>query len=329
MFKNLFKNSDDRTVDVAERRIGVIGKTLSSITSKDIQEDIDKTFAEVLKEFELSESKETTIESLHKQLDEFKALNKNIYNKISTMKSVGLINTPSSTRKLKELQAEENKVTMKIQELRQQIEKSDKIKELTEVYMSKFPGYKFVDRDTMFSIMKKYTLVMGEAFTYTREIPEKSVEIIGNFQSQIEESKEIVTITREDSSWRDTPRYELGIRAKRKYEDDRFNDGIHYWSSREYTISAFKMVAPENHFSIPVISVEATRYNDAYEAPIMKLNDNNQLTFDVRDLQAAARNAQKEVLDPIATLEVEGGYIIMDAWDKEAEIPEIKNPLLN
>jgi hypothetical protein len=37
----------------------------------------------------------------------------------------------------------------------------------------------------------------------------------------------------------------------------------------------------------------------------------------------------REVLDPIAVLEVRGGYIIMNAWEKEAEIPEIINPVLN
>ena len=36
-----------------------------------------------------------------------------------------------------------------------------------------------------------------------------------------------------------------------------------------------------------------------------------------------------EVLDPIACLEVGLGYIVMCAWDEEADIPEIQNELLN
>lgn len=49
----------------------------------------------------------------------------------------------------------------------------------------------------------------------------------------------------------------------------------------------------------------------------------------LKNLNQHNEEVSKKLDDPIACLEVEGGYIIIDAWDKEALIPEICRETLN
>ena len=63
-------------------------------------------------------------------------------------------------------------------------------------------------------------------------------------------------------------------------------------------------------------------------AEAAKVIENAQRDINIAFVNELAK-IEREVLDPIACLEVDGGYIILHAWDEEAHIPEIKNDILN
>ena len=102
---NLFKKSTKAVKETA-----AIEEEL--ITSKIIQADLHKSFADVLKEFDLKLSKETEVEELRKKLENFKKNNQFILDKVSKLKELNFVNTPSITKTLKELQAKITEITL-------------------------------------------------------------------------------------------------------------------------------------------------------------------------------------------------------------------------
>lgn len=120
--------------------------------------------------------------------------------------------------------------------------------------------------------------------------------------------------------------------------------------------SPLKMVAPKDHFTIPTINLtEGYSYSLVEKLSHLNLSSislctmkDNIITFDFEELGKGLGEIKK-VLDPIALLTVNDfgyndvtlendlasaqhsfdGVIVLDAWDEEANIPEIKNENLN
>lgn len=311
---------------------------LKKVTTKDIQEDIHKSFDSILKEFDLRESKETTIENHKNNLEIFKEENKSIYSKIDKLKFLNLGNTPTAKNSLNKLKEKEEKVKDKITKLEREIREAERTQELVREYNMKYPGYKFVDDVTIVKIMEKYNLYLGEAFTYAKEIPDKSLAIIGMFSTEIKQSEKVYQLIIDGSSrWN---RYSIRLKPKvqlkpipmsdtdsRGYSTTSFSHNTSH-VDQEFVLSDFKIIAPMSHFEIPM-KTHTDAYGDTIVTPLAIFNaQSRKMELSTRELNKAEEKRQ-EILDPIAVLEVKGGYIIMDAWDKEADIPEIKNPILN
>jgi hypothetical protein len=328
MIANWFKNKKEDTT------IQAVVKQEKVITSKDIQEDLHKSFQDVLAEFGLKESKETEIESLEESLKIFRDKNKEVIDKIKVLKDLNLTSTPSVTKSLEVLIVKEREYGNEIFKIKEQIRKSENIKRLSEEYSLKYPCYKFIDDKTMFKIMEKYDLVLGEAFMYGREIPTENLSIIANFTKEIKESeKTLQLISRHfsrsvDYSFIEKPKVEI-IEKTAEDLDFRFmrmssNDTR---IEREFKVSKFKIIAPESHFTVPTYETYTFDF-DKKNVELLEVGKDRKYTFSVKSLNDIEAK-KREVLDPIACLEVDGGYIVMTAWDKEAEIPEIKNTFLN
>jgi len=327
MFK-FFKMAEKETLKVQTQNVEIIN-------SKVIQADIHRSFESVLKEFDLVQSKESKIEDLRTKLETFKEENKSVYNKIEILNTLNLSATPSVRLSLEKLRDKEIKVWEKIMKIRAEIKNTEGIKNYVAEYHLKYPSYKFIDDTTMVNIMKKYDLVLGEAFTYGREIPDDNLAVISQFSVEIKESEETYILYSNDASSRcshfSIVKQEKKVITNEYWKCTRVEDYSNFSSKQmlsSYITSKFKMIAPENHFKVPTFkNVDWERKN--IDVPIMKLNPNTRKyefnTSTLNDMEAKKR----EVLDPIACLEVAGGYIIMSAWDKEAEIPEIQNTFLN
>ncbi len=308
-------------------------ETEKPITSKDIKEDIHLTFAEVLEELNVQQSKEGKVDSLKAKLNSFKKENKEIYDKVEKLTRFGFTNTPSASQTLVQLKNKEGEINREINVIENQIKKTKEISDLNDLYGKIYPSYKFIDRDTMISIMKKYDLVMGHTFMYAKEIPTKSLSLIDNFSDEIvfEERNLIassyVTIPSSDSYEFRSAEPKILDALEKEYKRSM---SMH---QRERIVETFKysnlkMVAPESHFNIPC--VDMYDWNDNYlSVPVFKIDEETRMFTEDTEKVSEIEKKRREVLDPIASLEVKGGYIIIDAWDKEADIPEIKNPKTN
>lgn len=302
------------------------------ITSKEIQEDLYKSFQNILNEFDLKESKETEIENLKVKLKNFNEENKDIYNKIEILKNLGLSSTPTATKSLEKLRFQESKIRKNIEKIESEIKKVEKLKELTLKYSVEYPFYKFIDDETMIRIMHKYDLVLGEAFMYNREIPYENLEIINIFSEKIKATEKTMQLVRTYRSGFNIATFSFAEKIERDRINTKMYDCVkayrHESVVKEFTVSDFKMVAPESHFTVPIYAMEDIRNRKTVDVPLLTVNSNRKYKFTTEKVNELEKK-NREVLDPIACLEVEGGYIIMTAWDKEAEIPEIKSTFLN
>lgn len=312
--------------NISEVKTEVKTETEKTITSKDIKEDIHLTFAEVLEELNVQQSKEGKVDSLKAKLNSFKKENKEIYDKVEKLTRFGFTNTPSASKTLVQLENKESEINREIKNIESQIVKTKEISDLNDLYSKKYPSYKFIDRDTMISIMKKYDLVMGHTFMYAKEIPTKSLSLIDNFSSEIvfKEKNLVETWWRGMSSFSKNYRFE---NKELKKEDNFLADKEGKTTIKTFKYSNLKMVAPESHFEIPIVLMEDG--NGYLDVPVFKINKETRMFEEDIKKVLEVEKKRREVLDPIASLEVKGGYIIIDAWDKEAEIPEIKNPKTN
>jgi hypothetical protein len=344
MFKNIFSNkvkTIEPTVSVEEP------KQKQAINSKHIQKDIHMSFDKVLEQFGLNSARQDEIGKLRTRLSGFKEQNLEIYEKIDKLKRLGFNNTPSAKKTLKKLEEKENNIHTKILDLQDVINKNEALNTLIKEYSLKYPMFKFVSREVMIKIMQKYNLVLGETHLYSKEIPDRALNIIDGFSEEISNSTRdfIIDEVISTSSFSRTARYRLKEITPPKpsdYSDEYTKFGAEQKQARlryssfsgisntvyKFSTSSLKMIAPPSHFEIPLFKL-IDRQGDIMEIPMYKLNDNTRvLEIDLEEVNKISKK-NDEVLDPIACLEVKGGFIILDAWDEEANIPEIKNENLN
>tara|TARA_R110000772_G_scaffold68118_5_gene150939 strand:+ start:3549 stop:4571 length:1023 start_codon:yes stop_codon:yes gene_type:complete len=338
VFKNIFKTG----VEVASKETTVSTPVeevyAPVIDSAHIKRDMESVFEEALRQFDLSISKDSEVQVLKDKLESFKLANAAIYNKIEILKSVGLTSTPTAKSQLAKLEGDEGRHNKKIENLLLEINSAEKLKTTAETYSAKYPGYKFISKEVMISIMKKYNLVMGEACTYSKEIPDESLSIISKFKDQIEDSKKVYQLS--DSGYGSYSFVPLAKEIAKEEVDWQWQMNKAMMLSRggrgetvlgHYELSDFKMVAPESHFKIPIMQVKS--YSSRSESedlgmPVFVYGEDRIYRFNQEALDKVNKK-NIEVLDPIACLEVGLGYIVMCAWDEEADIPEIQNELLN
>jgi hypothetical protein len=332
----------DKVEEVEEVEVGEVEEVKKVINSDHIQKDITLTFAKVLDEHNLTPTKLGEIEILKAKMGEYKDANSDIYQKIESLNLLGFTNTPTAKKSLKELQEKTKEFDIKIQNIQKEIDKSESIKNLTDTYLKKYPMYKFIDKDSMISIMKKYDLVLGDSFMYCKEIPDKALSIIENFSEEILESKEYNLIYF-CSYWSDSGFYSskyivkkgknLSSLLKKAEKDISNGDKLsesHPWKEHQIVglveSTNLKMIAPQTHFN----EIKELEYNGQkinFRTSILKLDEKTRmLSIDLNEVNKELEMI--DILDPIACLKVEGGYIILDAWDEEADIPEIQNPMI-
>lgn len=312
------------------------------IDSAFIQKDIAATFDSVLAEFELNASKETQVEQLEQKLEGFKTQNQSVYDKIEKLKAFGFTNTPSATATLKKLEEKEANINAEKAKIQSEIDSANLLQKRIAEYKLKYPTFKFVDNDTMVSIMKKYDLWLGETSLYCKEIPDRALNIIDGFRDEIEKSTEKVEF------YMDTYRgmtMHVGVNITPVVkEEKKAKDYTEAWYLQQEAVlmsesrrsifrtdyrTKLKMIAPASHFEVVTQKIYDERRREYKECPMYLMNPATRRFEPTTKMMEEIAKSNREVLDPIACLEVDGGFIILDAWDKEAEIPEIKNQILN
>lgn len=183
----------------------------------------------------------------------------------------------------------------KSEKIESQLEAEKKEMEYIEKYSKEYPLYKFVSQRVFDEVRKKYGLYTAEPGHYIKEIPNKNLLEIENFSKSHE------------------------IEAEKYYRQD--HRGAPYEISKEAFLD---IMAEQSGYSL--VSGKYTYRNKETLLKITAPRDHfhAQLVFDEE-----TREIKVPVLDPIVTKDVEGGKIIITAWDEEAKIPEIQNPLNN
>ena len=345
MFTKIFGKKSNTAIAQVQTTEEVTDKKVI-IDSKHIQKDIYTTLDTLLFEVGVNYTRESEIETLKKNLIEFRSENSILYEKIILLKDLGFTSTPATIKQKAELEAREEAVKHEIFALEVQIRYFEKMNRLTKEYFLKYPSFKFVPTKIMDEILKKYNLFLGDTCFYGKEIPMDALEIAKGFISEINESKVKYNITKKSYSQWASVDYRVEKEVPKSNLDNSHTYAQAMWLSdhrssfhqeREYTsiletfeISNLKIVAPMSHFTIPNIIFEE-RNTPSVNVPVVKITDRNHLQICVDKLNAKAIEAAKKIaaLDPILMLEVPEGYIILKAWDEEADIIEIQNVNLN
>lgn len=281
------------------------------INSKVIQKDIKISLEKILSDLNIQSSKESKIEKLQSDLDLFRKENKEIYNKIQLLNKYGFTQTPSSTTTLKELQSKEAEIEFQIKQIQDSIDSVELIDRLQNEYRIKYPFLRFVPDNLMVSIMKKYNLFMADTIFYAKEVPNEALQMIDKYK------EEIYTV--------DESNLQAIRNSAERYLETISVDDFQAINPKAFRMSNLKIIAPMTHFNIP--SISSPRLPGKL-IPLMITNDNNIFEVNMKGIESLAMEV-REVLDPIATLKVQGGYIVLHAWDEEAKIPEIINNYLN
>ena len=152
------------------------------INSEVIQKEFEVELHELMNKISINVESDSEIESLYEEVKNFNLDNLDLKEKIEKLKSLGLVNTPSVKIKEKELQEAIEEKQNLISEKKKEIEFLKSEKEMIKHYNLKYPSYKYIPKREFLNILEKYNLVMGEAFMYAREIPDRAVNIISNFK---------------------------------------------------------------------------------------------------------------------------------------------------
>lgn len=304
------------------------------ITSSDIKEDLNNKFTALLKQDCENGVLNQKITKLEEELAVFELANSHLFEKANKLVELGLVSTPSASFNLDKLRKKQLEYTSIKERLEAGIIKIKTIQQLHIKYSLKYPTFKFIDKKTMTSILTKYDLFIGDSQLYNKEIPTDSLEKIYQFKTEIGESTIHYELKFNSYSSRVTERiikestaesgYSMHLRdftivpINRSMEDQVI----------EFSSNSLKIAAPISHFK-QITETCYSRYRDPIEVNILKFDkDTREISYDVTEFQEQLKT-DIQVLDPIACLQVEGGYVIIDAWDEEAKIPEIQNPKLN
>ncbi len=323
---NIFKNNSP--IAVLEKPNTKI-ESVNLIDSKHIQKDLKDSLDKLLNESGINYTRQSEIETLRANLNSFKEQNDILYKKINLLKELGFTNTPSTIIQKEKLEQQEREINSKIMTLRHEIRYYENLDTKYKEYSLKYPTFKFIPAKLMNDILKKYNLFLGYTCFYGKEIPMDALEIASGFTSEINESKYDIEIVKSTSGHSRYHRYDV----KKKIEKAKSSEEAYYQAmtgSSDYVVKTFslsklKIVAPMSHFTIPTIEFREQNI------PVVKIDKDNYLKIDIDELNAKAIEEAKkiEALDPILILEVSEGFIVLKAWDEEADIIEIQNELLN
>lgn len=322
-----FKKEKNPVAVIEEQTATVEKPTTFEEIQGGIVSEIDRT----LSKYQELDIRNQKVQELKNKIESYKKDNQIIYEKIESLESVGLINTPTSNL-LSKLDDDEYEIKLKIKEAEAEIERITTIDSLTKEYSLKYPTFKFIDTETFTKILLKYDLVLGEAEHYSKEIPDKVLLNILKFKDQINEGSKTLFLvetrygSRGNHNW-----YEVKTHIPP-------NDDLYiYRSVYSHKQTNLVFAAPEDHFSCNTRLGVPKYTNKGNQTSVtvspMYVNPNTRV-FEInlnffQDLAEHNNKIIRKLEDPMACLRVPGGFIIIDAWDKEANIPEINRENLN
>lgn len=156
-------------------------------------------------------------------------------------------------------------------------------------YRFEYPGLKFISEAAMRVICRKYSLTIGPVARFTGEVPMWALQ-------QIKKNQKLFRQTKME------PRFISG---------GSIISMTGYWVYDDGTF-----VQDEGN----------KRPSDKFRNNLMIAAPNEQMFVNwFEDRDASGRIGLRTNLDPIVSLQVEGGYIVLAAWDEEGKDPRVFN----
>lgn len=197
------------------------------------------------------------------------------------------------------------------------IRSARQLNDLRERYALKYPGKTFIPKSSMDQVCKRYGLVVAGIDRYTGKVPKWAAKTI-------EENMYLAHAAVVETDWRGRPvpiKNAKGLHVGdkvlcngREYSVTRVDGRSFAIGRRDESPEAFirRLGRPDIHYRILQSEV---RLVIAAPAEEMHLDWNEQL----------AGNRIVLVEDPIVSLEVDGGYIVLAAWGEEGQDPQVFN----
>lgn len=205
------------------------------INSEVIQKDFETELKELMDKISVSVGNNSEIEALYEEVKLFNLENLDLKEKIEKLKNLGLVNTPSVKVKEKELEEAVKDKHKSIEDKKAEIKYLEEEQKKIKHYALKYPSYKYIPKKEFLNILNKYNLVMVEAFMYSREIPDRAVNIVSSFKKEIEESEVVLNLAPDYGGRRFGCKFKVKSVSKIKELKD-FVENSGCYDSNEYSV---------------------------------------------------------------------------------------------
>ena len=245
------------------------------------------------------------------------------------------------------------------------IEKADTLIHFRKRYSRIAPQYKFITKDKVKEICRKYKIVVGPSQAYTADIPEKNQKDIANFKIMDDSFLEVNDPEYEKAKWvtsngKHMHPKEMGtshiinslkmmIRKSQEAfgnknmkprefkamiteltlrgEDSAVREIQHYVSALQIGGNLIKKLMTPYQTTYFYVAGDI----NSFDSEGMHIQDDVFLTNDhkTQELTDEIRSQLYQAYDPIVLAKVQGGYLVVTAWGDEASDPDVHNENLN
>lgn len=265
--------------------------------------------------------------------------------------AVEIINTPKEAKNikaaiLKKLGFGNSKPVKDASQLQAKQDQAKKIQDRIGYFRQHYPNNKFINEEEVKRICEKYGLLLGGAFNYTGDIPEKNLKEIENFKL-----REVDCVTTSNPVgirvW-ELPQESLGLdrdgmfrnfgmmipgAQESEREMMRQNDRIREAQrerQRQIDYDRQMRAAMEYYVSGGALRSSTQMPNSASRPPVAQ-KPNFKICAPKADFNILGYIEVGHVLvyDPVVLQPVYEGYLIVSAWGEEASDPSVVNEVMN
>lgn len=238
--------------------------------------------------------KNVTVEEIHK---EFNSAGENLVKQANAIVAKGLLDDNSNARKLNDLGFTQCKEVVILKRL----ESIKRDADLAESYQIKYPQYKFITKDIIDKLCKKYKLLFGVVERYKNRIPLKNINDILSFNVKDEDCNE----KNNGLFWPTQSMHMLNIFGYGQLESD--SEKVEREKKEK-----------EDH---------EKRNKKSYDRKLSICASRGMM--DLRGAKIEGNEIKEIVKDPIVLHPVKGGYLIVTAWGNEASDELVVNEIMN
>lgn len=254
-------------------------------------------------------------EAIEKVHDEFNTAGEKLYQEALRIINSTKILNEEKTKRLIALGFKATKEVTEAEAVLKQKKLNEEMVETINYYRTKYPLNKFITKEQVEQICKKYGLIYSEVSNYTGFVPEKNLKRIEGFKVN-DEDRPMTRIyggffsSPEEMSKDEIRQYHEREKREAEQRDAALKDGT-YAAMVQYQL---QLSSVYRYFKSDALLIAAP-------AKDFKTTDRHE----VKNF----RLSLKPIPDPVVLAPVIGGYLIVTAWGDEASDPLVQNEINN